>query len=395
MPWRGKLLYPDYISMVAFITEIITRFGGRYSGSEQEKQAQLYTKGVLEQYCHTTELMPFQSALEAHFQSLKGFCVVYMLTLIVFHFNVTAAAILAAANTVLFLGHFVTYRHWLDFLFPNKISHNVIGDVEPLGKVHSTLIFAGHIDSVKEFKWWFRLKQTGAVLSVIAGLLFPLLAVFLVVAVLVPGSWSFYVWLLFIALTPILIVYFDMHGKEVVHGVNDNLTGVAMAVEMVKVFSVQRLQHTRIRCISFGSEEAGLRGAHAYAKKHRQQLLDEKALLINLDTIKDLGFLTIGTRETNTLVNFNPALVTKMENSFKASGISVKKLPIDIGASDASAFRILGLPALSLIGMRTDTLDPTYHTRLDNLVHLDGTAMDAMKKVLVHFASEWDKSTNS
>lgn len=41
---------------------------------------------------------------------------------------------------------------------------------------------------------------------------------------------------IFLLCTPILIVYFDMHGDIVVDGALDNLTGVAMAVEMAKVF---------------------------------------------------------------------------------------------------------------------------------------------------------------
>lgn len=377
--------------MVSFIEEVIGKFGGRYFGSEQEKQAQLHTKDILEQYCHTTELMPFESALEAHFQSLKWFCLVYVLALVVYHYTVTGAAIIAVLNAVFFIGHFVTYRHWLDFLFPKKTSHNVIGNIEPLDEVRSTLIIAGHIDSVKEFKWWYRLKHVGAILSVVAGFLFPLQAVFLIVASLFGGEWTTYGWWFLVAASPVLLVYFDMHGKEVVHGALDNLTGVAMTVEMAKVFSEQKLQHTRIRCISFGSEEAGLRGAFAYGKKHKQQLLDENALLINIDTIKDLEHLAIGTRETNTLVTFDAEHIAQMERSFDAMGVAVKKLPIDVGASDASAFRILGLPALSIIGLRTDTLDPTYHTRLDNLEYLDGTAMEAMKKVLVHFVQEWDE----
>lgn len=377
--------------MITFIQDVIGKFGGRYFGSEQEKQAQLYTKEVLAQYCHTTELMPFDSALEAHFQSLKLFCAVFVLCLGLYWLSPAIAAVVALVNLVLFVGHFVTYRHWLDFLWPQKTSYNVIGTIEPLQEVRSTLIIAGHIDSVKEFKWWYRLKHTGAVLSVLAGILFPLLAIFLVVTVLVPGEWSRIGWWIFVGLSPILIVYFDMHGMEVVHGANDNLTGVAMAVEMAKVFSGDRLQYTRIRCISFGSEEAGLRGAFAYGKTYMQQLLDEKALLVNVDTIKDLEHLAIGTRETNTLATFDPSLIAQMERSFNAEGVAVKKLPIDVGASDASAFRILGLPALSIIGMRTDTLDHTYHTRHDNLEYLDGTAMEAMKRVLVHFVKEWDK----
>lgn len=378
--------------MVVFITEIVAKFGGRYFGSEEEHQAQLHTKQEFEKHCHTTQLMPFDSALEAHFQALKIFSVLYGVSLLLYHFSLVSAAILAVANAVLFLGHFVTYRHWLDFLFKKKRSHNVIGDIEPTGEVRSTIIIAGHIDSVKEFKWWYRLKHMGAVLTVVAGFVLSFQAIFLVLAATIPGPWSIYGWWFFVLCSPILIVYFDMHDKEVVHGALDNLTGVAMALEMAKVFSVEQLMHTRVRCISFGAEEAGLRGAYAYGKKHKKQLLEEKALLINLDTIKDLEHLAIATRETNTLVGFDKHLISRMARSFEFHGIAVKKIPFDIGASDASAFRILGLPALSLIGMRTDTLDPCYHTRLDNLDHLDGTAMEALKQVLVHFITDWDSA---
>lgn len=377
---------------VEYIREVITRFGGRYFGSEQEKQAQLYTKEVLEQYCTTTAIVPFDSALEAHFQSLKLFCVVYAITLVVFPFSMPAAAVIAVVNTVLFLGHFVTYRHWLDFLYKQKTSYNVVGDIPPTGTPKRTIIFAGHIDSVKEFKWWYRLKQSGAVLSVVAGLLFPIMAMFMVVAATVGGPWTLYGWYALIAASPILIVYFDMHGTEVVHGALDNLTGVAMAVEMAKVFAADRPAHTHIRCISFGAEESGLRGAWAYAKANKEQLLAEHALLINIDTIKDVEFLTIGTRETNTLVRFDKELVAGMVRSFDAMNVAVKQLPFDVGASDASAFRILGLPALCIIGMRTDTLDPCYHTRLDNLSHLNGAAMEKLKGVLVHYVKALDQA---
>ncbi len=378
--------------MVTYIEDIITRFGGRYFGSEAEKNAQIYTKSILEQYCDNTEIVAFESALEAHFQALKIFCVVYILSLGIYLISIPAAAVISVVNTVLFVGHFVTYRHWLDFLFKKKTSHNVIGDIEPVVEATSTIIISGHIDSVKEFKWWYRFKQAGAVLTVLAGVMFPLLSIFMVAAVFVHAPFMQYIWWFFVVTSPILIVYFDMHGDEVVHGALDNLTGVAMAVEMAKHFSQNKLQNTRIRCISFGAEEAGLRGAFAYGKANKEKLLQGKAFMINLDTIKDLEHITIGTRETNTLSGFKKEHIELMEQSFKAENVFYKKLPLDVGASDASAFRILGLPALSLIGMMSESLDPSYHTRLDNLEYLDGKAMEAMKKVLIHFINDWDKN---
>ena len=380
--------------MLAYIEDIISKFGGRYFGSEQEKQAQLYTAGILRKYCDKVDVEEFLSALEAHFQSLKGFCIVYIAVLILLKFNVRIAGIIGILNTLFFMGHFVTYRHWLDFLFPKKPSWNVVGDIEPTGHVNSTLIIAGHIDSVKEFKWWYRLKQNGAVATVIAGFAISLLGLYALLSIFITAAWFGYIWWLFVALTPLLIVFFDMHAEHVVHGASDNLTGVAMAVEMAKVFSVDKLKHTRLRLISFGAEEAGLRGAWAYARDHKEQLLKEKAFLFNLDTIKDLEHLTIGTSETNTLVSYKEEYIQLVEDAFKATGTGYKKLPLMVGASDASAFGMQGLPAICVIGMDSEKLDPSYHTRLDVIQYVNPEALEAMKKVTIQFIKSWDEKQN-
>ncbi len=377
--------------MLTYIEDIISKFGGRYFGSEQEKQAQLYTADILRKYCDKVDVEEFHTSLEAHFQSLKGFCLVYVLVLVALKFDVRVGGILGILNTIFFVGHFLTYRHWLDFLFPQKASWNVIGDIEPTETVKSTLIIAGHIDSVKEFKWWYRLKQNGAVLSVVAGLLITLLGLYSLLAIFITATWFTYIWWLFAVLTPVLIVFYDMHGKEVVHGASDNLTGVALTIEMAKVFSADKLKHTRLRLISFGAEESGLRGAWAYARAHKEQLIKEKAFLFNIDTIKDLEHLTIGTSEVNTLVFYKKAHIQMVEDAFKATGTGYKKLPLMVGASDASAFSIEGIPAICIIGMDSEKLDPSYHTRLDVIEHVKPEALEAMKKVTIQFAKTWDE----
>jgi Zn-dependent M28 family amino/carboxypeptidase len=165
-----------------------------------------------------------------------------------------------------------------------------------------------------------------------------------------------------------------------------------MAVEMAKVFSAERLKHTRLRVISFGAEEACLRGSWAYAKAHKEQLLREKAFLFNLDTIKDIEHLTIGTSEVNTLVFYKDKYIKLVEDAFKAADVPVKKLPLMVGASDGSAFHIQGLPAICVIGMDSEKLDPTYHTRLDVVENINPLAMEAMKKVIIQFLKTWDEN---
>ena len=197
-------------------------------------------------------------------------------------------------------------------------------------------------------------------------------------------------------LSPATFSMYAMHGKKVVDGAMDNLTGVAVAVEMAKVFAHEsqpgksRLQHTRWRLVSFGSEECGLRGSNAYAVFNKEQLLKENALLVNIDTIKDTEHLSIIKSEVNTQVKYDSRIVGALNQSFVDCNVPVKHINLSVGATDGSAFGIHSLPAVSVIGMDSSQFDPCYHTRLDALENLKPEALDVFKVVLVNFIEGWD-----
>lgn len=382
--------------MVDYISEVINRFGGRAAGTSQEKAAQEYTASVLEAYCDSVRIDSFKTHLTAHFESLKIFSVVFWLCLILYHVKYEAAAILSFLNAIFFLGHFVTYRHWLDFLFPKQKTWNVEGVIEPKGEVKNTILIAGHIDSVREFQWWHHFGKFGLLLNTIAGFGFVLQGIFFmlgwILSFFIPFPAFFeWIWMALVFISPAALSMVFKHGEHVVDGALDNLTGVAMAVEMAKVFSIEPLQNTRLRLISFGSEEPALRGAFEYARQYKDRLKEENAILVNFDTIKSKEHLTLVTGEINTLVKFPHDLIHEMEQAFQTMNVSMKKKAIPIGASDGSAFAIEGLPAITIIGMDSENYDPCYHTRLDNLNNLEPEGLAEMKKVLIHFIKSRDQ----
>ena len=79
-----------------------------------------------------------------------------------------------------------------------------------------------------------------------------------------------------------------------------------------------------------------------------------------------------------------------MQKAFDDNQVAVQQKMLPLGATDATSFAIKQLPAVSIIGLRTDKLDPTYHTRLDTIENLDIAGLDCMKKVLVSFIKDWD-----
>ena len=218
--------------MKDLIKDIINEFGGREAGSAEEKRAQIYLKERWDRFCDSTFIQEFEIPSKAKFQSLKLFCTGYYLSLILFWYSLPAALVLSLANSILFLGHFVAYYNWLDFLFPRRLSHNLIGNIEPEKEVKSTIIVSGHMDSAREFIWWWRLKHPGVVFTIVSGFLIGLFPFYIGIYFLTTFSENDLVingvglvYWLFLILTPITITMFNIHGKNVVPGAQDNLFG--------------------------------------------------------------------------------------------------------------------------------------------------------------------------
>lgn len=389
--------------MYELVKEIIERFGPRLAGSKEEKEAQLFFEQKMKDKGYKTFVKPFRSSFTSKFESLKLFSLLFISSLVVYFFNPVAAAIIGQVNALLFFLHFVAYRDTLDFLFKKEDSHNVYGDLEPKKEAKMTVLIAGHIDSVREFQWWYRWGHPGVLLSGIAGysMLFYGLWVtalyFLPTVEGFPNSLADYVWIFFAVLSPTQITLSFLHGKRAVDGAIDNLSGVATAWGVGESLRDEsqsgksQLDHIRIRVMSFAAEEPGLRGAREYAVQHKQELLAENAVLLNIDSVKNAEMIKILKAEFNTLAWFPKPLVREVADAFKKEGHPVPVETLQLGASDASAFQRLGLPAICIISMPTDKVDPTYHTRRDVIENLDPKGMERVRDTLSHLLRDWDQ----
>lgn len=373
------------------VKHIIEKFGPRKAGTEAETKAQLYFSEHIKSFCDKVEVEEFTDALTAKFASLRLFCLGYYAALVVPKFSPEIALAVAFINGFLFLFHFVMYYNWLDFLFPKQQSRTVIGSIEPTGEVKRTLLFAGHMDSTPEFIWWYWLKDWGIRLMVLGGVSFAILPVYYLVSIILGYDiWMSPVWWFFVATSPFSLTFFFIHGSRIVDGAQDNLSGVAVAHEVAKRLSQDRLRHTRVKLISFGSEETGLKGSDAFAKRHKDELLAENAFLINLDGILDIDNMYIIKKELSLAQNHHEGLINRLGGVFEKHDLEKKLGVIPIGASDAASFSRLGLPAVSIVGLPMDSLHPTYHTRLDTIDCLSNDTLTKMAKVLVDMAKEWD-----
>jgi hypothetical protein len=392
------------MEMYAFVGQIIERFGPRSPGSEAERKAQEW---VREQFASLVgdkqvEVQRFRAALTAKFASMKWLVGAFLLAMTLAWFSLPAAAGLGLLAALLFLGHVVMYRDWLDPLFPQMDSSNVTAVLEPRQRARTTLLIAGHVDSATEFRWWYKFGQTGIVLTILAGLVIVLGGFYLATVAflghaltdLSPGARL--PWFILLLLAPMTIVLWSIHGDRVVDGAIDNLSGLALAWGVGRALAdparpgYSILENTRLKLVSFGSEECGLKGSRAYVREFEQKLRAENAVLLNMESFKDDRYLTLLNGEVFTGARYPEALNRRMADSFGACGMQFQATTLMFGATDATSFANRGLPATCVIGLSSDKLDPTYHTRLDNMEHLDPQGMDKMLRVLLHFIRAWD-----
>lgn len=386
--------------MINLITDIIARFGPRVAGTEAEKNAQLYVESLCKEVTNDVRFLPFEEYLDARFGKLKYYVAIYFLSLVFYWVMPEIALGLSAINVFFLVMDLMMYRDVLTN-FPGKkqTSSNVEATLEPQEEAKRTIILSGHIDSTREYTWWYKLGELGIKLTIAAGVLMLFQFIFNLVVFLVgaePGSSYMYGWIVFVLLSPITIVYWGMHGKEGVPGAQDNLSGITIAYHTFKSFADPAnkgksvLKNTRLRFVSFGSEERGLCGSRAYARSNREQLKKENAFLVNIDGVRLVKEVAIVERELMNGTRHTPALIEGMKKSFAAQNIPYKLVMVPIGGTDGVSFARQGLPSVSLIGMSASEYDFTYHTRNDLVEHIEPQSLENVKKGIEGLIKDWD-----
>ena len=97
----------------------------------------------------------------------------------------------------------------------------------------------------------------------------------------------------------VFALFFTRGGKNggTVPGAADNLSASALAIALCRFLKRNPSyipDDTEIRFISFGSEEAGLRGSRRYVERHLDELKQLDARLLNFETVahREIAILT-------------------------------------------------------------------------------------------------------
>ena len=292
------------------------------------------------------------------------------------------------------------YRTWFDIFFKHKVSQNVYGELLPEdGEYDYTVILSGHTDTSWTWKhsektYKHRNKPVLGLIEVYAKVGFGAVCVFFMMAVsivmtaIIIGVNSYAPWAVTIAQSSSFAafntaLYFipivtaigslfvanwnDPRDEYASRGAMDNASGCALAYEVIKYYKENPdKMPKRCRIIDFncGSEEAGLRGAIAFANEHKNDGMLENAWNINIDSVADKDYFEVVIKDDWQFTRFDTDLEQMFKDTFKEMEIESKTggcIHNPVGGCDSTPLTKAGVKSVTFAA-QNPVLTYYYHT---------------------------------
>jgi len=393
---------------LAFTKEVVERYPKRITGSESCLKTAERIKEELEKHCDpgSVKIEEFTCHPQAFLKYIPFLALLYLACSLLLFFGYLLWAFIGfALGNFVFYGQFVRYFEILDPIFPKKKGYNVWGKIEPQGEVKEQIVISAHHDAAYVFQFLARLPRLYAPLMMVGiGFLFLGLVVSLIALVLSLFKVGFPQWpaiLLLVGGIPVLPFLF-FTTSQVSPAAGDDMIGVAIVAQVAKFFGKVKkegkpLCHTRLIFVSFDAEEAGLRGARAFIKAHRDELKATRTRVLNIDTIYKLKHLNFFDRDLNGFAPLSKPLADECAAIARSLGYlaSVSRMSFGGGSTDAAAFGQTGIEATNICAMSFNINDYAeglmYHTLNDTPEHIEPQAVEAILKVIKSYIQKKDR----
>ncbi|MFW9968980.1 MAG: M28 family peptidase [Candidatus Odinarchaeota archaeon] len=414
--------------MYNIVQKIINECGPRMPCSPQEAKAAKIIKKELTQTCDEVSIEQFTCHPRAALGWIKialvlvlsSFCLFFLIQMFIysnwiFIFSVPAS-LLAFLAVLIAWEEFFSYKEFIDPIFKKKESQNVVGKIKSESEIKKILIFSGHHDSALQFNLLRYLKYGYMIINFIglgimfiwflSSVIFVILSIFTYgfnLAVLYGIFFNIAIWLLIIGAIPVISLFFFVSPGEranKVPGAVDNLSAIAIVLGLGRYLQNNKdliPKNTEIRLISFGSEEAFLRGAFRYVEAHLEELKKFDVECINLDAIQSTEYLTFSDKEPTTRTTHSEEVVKKLIKAADFVGVKAKTAGLGGGTfiekivgllgggTDAAAFSKSHLKASTITGLNLLKMVQFYHQESDTLDKIEKGVLENALKICIGY----------
>jgi hypothetical protein len=174
--------------------------------------------------------------------------------------------------------------------------------------------------------------------------------------------------------------------SETAPGANDNATGVAAVLELVRDLAVERPAGLEVQIVIPGGEEVGVAGMLAWAKEGGQRLDSASTLVLGLDALGG-GDPVVVARESWT-ARYRGQDLDLIDDAADAAALS---RPARVGFAlntDPMVARHLGLPAISVLSMRDGAMG-RFHQPDDTVENVDWEFVERCMRLARALIETW------
>ena len=394
--------YQDY--MYSLVTKVIGEIGPRPACSEAERRLGRLLSVEWRLVCDKVETESFTCRPGAFLGVIRLSVLLYFAAVVLYWFYPFAAFVIAALGLIMLILELVRYREFIDFLYLPEQGENVVGTIRPRGEPRKRVILCAHQDSAYEFRLW-RVLGNAAV---------PLMGLAMLgIVVAIAGSLAKTIGYLggredataftivgavMAAFSPVVAPFLFFLSDKAVPGAMDDMAGIAVLAATGRNLHESRIsggfypENTEVVLLATSSEEAGLRGAKRYVKRHLAELKRTPTYGIFLESPADERHLTVATGELFTGAKHDRDLVEMARNVAASHGWPIKAKPIPLGATDATAFSKRGVRSICLLSQDTSRLAPNYHTREDTPEHVRPEALSVTLQMVIEMIQRIDNA---
>ena len=298
-----------------------------------------------------------------------------------------ASLIFMFAAMVVLIAEYALYRQFTDKLYPRRTGQNLYMVRKAKNAPKRRIILCGHVDAAFEMPVLKYLPAVMIYICIGSGVLFWIVNFLfcnLALAEFLPDTvlrvFAIIEIVLSVLYAPLLFLV-DWH--TIVDGANDNLTGCYLSMSILKEMADndQRFDDTELCCLITDGEEAGLRGAHAFASENVEELMKLNTMVIAVDTIHSVEELRIFSRGINYTESNSEEACNLLYFAGLKNGFDLPTAEFYPGACDSEAFSVIGVKAAAICGVAFTPQD-YYHNVKDTYTNLNPECISIVRDIL-------------
>ena len=161
------------------------------------------------------------------------------------------------------------------------------------------------------------------------------------------------------------LAFLDIGTRTVVPGANDNLTAVAVLLELARALRDEPVRGVRVLLVSTGSEESFMEGMRGWVRRHGPALDPARTRVVVLETLGSPELILLEGEGMIWMNDYDPQLRDFLAESAQRAGEPLRRgLRLGFATDALSALRA-GLPAATLASCDEYKMPANYHSQRD------------------------------